>query len=334
MTVQGQNPASILLAVENLGVSLATPRGILQAVDGVSFTLETGKTLGIVGESGCGKSVLCHCIVRLLDRACVALQGSVRFDGVDLLCLKEKELRRIRGRQIALVLQDPSSCLHPLMKIGRQIAEPLVYHMGTHAKGARKKAVELLASVGIPAPEKRAEQYPHQLSGGMRQRVAIAMALACRPRLLIADEPTTALDATVQAEILDLLSELQQRYRMAMILITHDLGIAAGRTHETAVMYAGKIVEQAATGALFTRPMMPYTRALLSARPRLETPPHTRLPTIDGQVPDPTAPLSGCRFAPRCRKATPRCQKEEPPLRACGIDRHSFACWHPEEHAL
>ncbi len=330
MTGWGEHAAS-LLVVKDLAVHFTTPRGAVRAVDGVSFALESGKTLGIVGESGCGKSVLCRSLVRLIARsAFFPAEARVFFDGVDLLSLKEKALRRIRGREIAMVLQDPLSSLHPLMKIGVQITEPLIHHLGAHPADARRSAAELLGSVGIPAPEKRAGQFPHQLSGGMRQRVAIAMALACRPRLLIADEPTTALDATLQGEILDLLAQLQRRYRMAMILVTHDLGMVAGRTHDTAVMYAGKIVEQAPTDALFDQPRMPYTRALLAAMPRLSNPPHTRLEAIAGQLPDPLVPLSGCRFAPRCPKASTRCGEESPPLRPDGIGRHRFACWNPE----
>lgn len=320
-----------MLSVEDLCVSFSTPRGTVHAVDGVSFSLETGKTLGIVGESGCGKSMLCRCLLRLLPpSALVPKEGKVVFDGVNLLALEEKKIRQIRGREIAIVLQDPLSSLHPLMKIGRQIAEPLIHHIGIHPEEARLKAVELLSAVGIPAPAERADQFPHHLSGGMRQRVAIAIALACQPRLLVADEPTTALDVTVQAEILDLLAQLQRSHRMAMILVTHDLRVAAGRTHETAVMYAGKIVERAPTEKLFDRSRMPYTRALLAAIPRLKNQAHTPLPVIQGQPSDPISRPLGCRFAPRCPKAMPRCQEEEPPLRSNGLGRHWFACWYPE----
>jgi peptide/nickel transport system ATP-binding protein len=331
VTATSPKTVAALLAVEDLSVDFSTPRGAVHALDGVSFSLETGKTLGIVGESGCGKSVLCRCLLRLLPSSAVVPKNArVVFDGVDLLSLKEKELRYIRGRQIAIVLQNPLSSLHPLMKIGNQIAEPLIHHIRIHPEEARLKAVKLLSAVGIPAPEKRADQFPHQLSGGMRQRVVIAMALACRPRLLIADEPTTALDVTVQAETLDLLAQLQRRHRMAMILVTHDLRVAAGRTHETAVMYAGKIVERAPTEKLFDHSRMPYTRALLAAIPRLKNSAHTPLPVINGQLPDLLALQVGCRFAPRCPKTLPRCKKEEPPLRSNGHDRHWFACWYPE----
>ncbi len=331
MTAQKRNTTVPLMAVDDLCVHFATPRGAVRALDGVSFSLESGKTLAIVGESGCGKSVLCRSLVRLLDSSAIVSAGArVCFDGVDLLSLNEKALRRLRGREIAMVLQDPLASLHPLMTIGRQIAEPLIRHMGARPAEARSRAIDLLASVGIAAAEKRAGQFPHQLSGGMRQRAAIAMALACRPRLLIADEPTSALDAPVQAEILDLLGRLQQRHCIAMILVTHDLGMAAGRTHETIVMYAGKIVEQAPTAVLFDRPRMPYTRALLACRPRLENPPHSRLAAIEGQLPDPLSPPVGCRFAPRCRRARPRCDKAAPPLKAHGADGHRFACWYSE----
>lgn len=331
MTAPLPTPGVPLLSVEDLCVSFPTPREVVHAVDGVSFFLETGKTLGIVGESGCGKSMLCRSLLRLLPRsAVVPKKARAVLDGVDLLSLNEEALRRLRGRKIAIVLQNPLSSLHPLIKIGRQIAEPLIHHMGMHPTDARRKVVELLVSVGIPAPEKRADQFPHQLSGGMRQRVAIAMALSCHPRLLIADEPTTALDVTVQAEILDLLAQLQQKHRMAMILVTHDFRVAIGRTHETAVMYAGKIVERAPTEKLFDHSRMPYTRALLAAIPRLKNPAHTPLPAINGQPPDLLALQSGCRFAPRCPKVLPRCQEEEPPLRSNGLERHWFACWYPE----
>ena len=319
-----------LLIVQNLRTHLPTDRGLVRAVDGVSFILERGKTLGLVGESGSGKSILCRTILGLLPRAAVVSKdASIRFDGREISQLPEKRLNRLRGSEIAMVMQDPMSSLNPTMKVGKQIAESLTYHLGMKRKPARWRAIELLKEVGIPMPEQRVAQYPHQLSGGLRQRVVIAMALACEPKLLIADEPTTALDVTVQAEILDLLQRQQTERNMAMILITHDLGLVTGRTHEIAVMYAGKIVEMAPTSELFSHMRMPYTQALLDSIPRLNDPPHTRLRTIAGQPPDLIDPPTGCRFAPRCQKAKTRCKKEEPPFATDNRRDHEFACWYP-----
>ena len=315
-----------LLVLDTVGVQLATPRGPLRAVDDVSLTLEPGRTLGIVGESGSGKTMLSRAILRLLP-ANATLSGSVRFDGEELTRLDPEALRRLRGRAIAVVFQDPMTSLNPVLTIGTQIVETLQAHLELGAAAARARAIELLAAVGLPAPEERLHQYPHQLSGGMRQRVAIAIAVSCEPRLLIADEPTTALDVTVQAQILDLLAREQQRRHMAMLLITHDLGIVAGRTDEVAVMYAGKVVEHAATRALFKAMRMPYTEALLATIPRVDSPPHTPLAAIPGRPPDMTRLPRGCAFAPRCARADERCSRERPPL--AGAAGHSFACWHP-----
>jgi oligopeptide/dipeptide ABC transporter ATP-binding protein len=331
--VKGPAAAGVhpLLSVENLGVRFPSRNGTVRALNGVTFRLEAGRTLGLVGESGCGKSVLCRCLLRLLPSGVrIGPEARVVFDGTDLLRLKEKALNRIRGKEMAMVFQDPIGTLHPLMTVGRQVAEPLVHHMGAHPADARRKAVALLASVGIPTPDRRADAYPHQLSGGMRQRAAIAVALACGPRLLVADEPTTALDVTVAAEILDLLDRLQAARGMAMILVSHDLAVVAGRAHETAVMYAGRIVEQGPTEVLFQRPRMPYTRMLLDARPRLEDLPHTRLASIEGHLPDPTRSGAGCPFAPRCPRARTRCRETAPRLREAGEGEHRFACWYPE----
>ncbi len=322
-----------LLSVENLYAHLPTSRGVVHAVDGVSFSIDQGKTLGVVGESGSGKSIMCRALLGLLPPgALMPGEVRIRFDGQDLNGLSEKELRRIRGKEIAMIFQDPMTSLNPVMTVGGQVAESLRHHLKTKRKQARERAVELLRIVGVPTPEERVDQYPHQLSGGLRQRVAIAIALACEPKLLIADEPTTALDVTVQADILDLLAREQARRDMAMILITHDLGVAASRTHEIAVMYAGKIVERSSTSELFSGTRMPYTRALMDAIPRLVDPPHTRLKTIDGQPPDLIHPPRGCRFAPRCQRAEPRCEKKEPALvgrNGCGHRTHWFACWRP-----
>ncbi|MGL6059652.1 MAG: ABC transporter ATP-binding protein [Bradyrhizobium sp.] len=309
---------------------MPTPRGNLRAVDGVNLTVAAGQTLGIVGESGCGKTMLSRAILQLLPKK-ARLGGRVMFDGQDLASLDREALRRLRGRSLAVVFQDPMTSLNPVLTIGTQLMETLQEHLALDAAAARKRSVELLAAVGIPAPEQRLSQYPHQLSGGMRQRVAIAIALSCEPKLLIADEPTTALDVTIQAQILDLLAREQRRRHMAMILITHDLGVVASRTDEVAVMYAGRVVERAPTPALFKKMRMPYTEALLAAIPKLDTPPHTLLPAISGRPPDPTRPLKGCSFSPRCRYAVARCHGEKPELTEAETPAHQYACFHPIE---
>ena len=302
-----------LLSVEDVVVDLPTPRGNLRAVDHVDLTVGAGQTLGVVGESGCGKTMLSRAILQLLPKK-AKLSGRVMFDGQDLLQLSPEKLRKLRGRSLAVVFQDPMTSLNPVLTIGTQLIETLQEHLELDDATATKRSVELLAAVGIPAPEQRLAQYPHQLSGGMRQRVAIAIALSCEPKLLIADEPTTALDVTIQAQILDLLAREQRRRHMAMILITHDLGVVAGRTDEVAVMYAGRVVERAPTPALFKKMRMPYTEALLAALPKLDAAPHTPLPAISGRPPDPTRPLQGCSFSPRCRYAVARCHIEKPAL--------------------
>jgi len=319
--------SAALLEVEKLSVALMTERGPLHAVAGLNLTLAPSRSLGIVGESGSGKTMLARAILRLLPRN-ATVGGSVRFDGRDLLGMPLDALRRLRGRELAVVFQDPMTSLNPVLTVGSQIAEALSEHMGLGAHAAALRAVELLAEVGIPEPGRRARQYPHQLSGGMRQRVAIAIALSCEPRLLIADEPTTALDVTVQAQILDLIGREQQRRQMALILITHDLGVVAGRTDEVAVMYAGRIVEHAPTCDLFKQMRSPYAEALLQAIPKLDAPPHTRLRAIGGAPPDPTRLPPGCAFSPRCRYAQERCRREAPPLLG-EAGGHQFACWLP-----
>jgi peptide/nickel transport system ATP-binding protein len=319
-----------LLSVEDVIVDLPTPRGNLRAVDHVNLTVGAGRTLGVVGESGCGKTMLSRAILQLLPKK-AKLTGRVMFDGQDLLQLSPEQLRRLRGRSLAVVFQDPMTSLNPVLTIGTQLIETLQEHLELNDAAARKRSVELLAAVGIPAPEQRLAQYPHQLSGGMRQRVAIAIALSCEPKLLIADEPTTALDVTIQAQILDLLAREQQRRHMAMIIITHDLGVVAGRTDEVAVMYAGRVVERAPTPALFKKMRMPYTEALLAALPRLDAAPHTPLPAISGRPPDPTRPLKGCSFSPRCRYAVARCHLEKPALAEAESRAHQYACFHPIE---
>ncbi|HLG48720.1 MAG TPA: ABC transporter ATP-binding protein [Reyranella sp.] len=317
-----------LLSIEAVSVSLPTPRGLLHAVDGVDLAVEAGRTLGVVGESGCGKTMLSRAILQLLPKS-ATLKGRVMFNGRDLARLPAEELRRLRGPELAVIFQDPMTSLNPVLTIGTQIVETLQVHLGLDAANAARRATELLAEVGIPAPGQRLRQYPHQLSGGMRQRVAIAIALSCEPKLLIADEPTTALDVTVQAQILDLLAREQKRRHMAMILITHDLGVVAGRTDEVAVMYAGRVVERAPTPRLFRHMRMPYTEALLAAIPKLDSAPHTPLPAIGGRPPDPTRPLPGCSFAPRCKYADDVCEHTKPALDDPEGAGALFACWHP-----
>ena len=318
----------ILLSVEDVAVDLPTARGNLRAVDRVDLSLGAGRTLGIVGESGCGKTMLSRAILQLLPKK-AKLTGRVMFDGQDLARCSPEVLRKLRARSLAVVFQDPMTSLNPVLTIGTQLTETLREHLELDVAAATRRAVELLAAVGIPAPEQRLAQYPHQLSGGMRQRVAIAIALSCEPKLLIADEPTTALDVTIQAQILDLLAREQRRRHMAMIIITHDLGVVAGRTDEVAVMYAGRVVERALTPVLFKNMHMPYTEALLAAIPKLDAAPHTPLPAISGRPPDPTRPLKGCSFAPRCRYADGRCSSEKPRLERAETAAHQYACFHP-----
>jgi peptide/nickel transport system ATP-binding protein len=328
------NDMQPLLELKNLQARLLTRRGMVKAVDKVSLLLHRGKTLGIVGESGCGKSMLARAIMGLLPAGSIMPSESiVNFGGRNLAGMKKAQLRQIIGREIAMIFQDPMTSLNPVMKVGQQIAEVLCYHLKVGRRTARKRAIALLDLVGIPMADRRANQYPHQLSGGLRQRVAIAIALACKPKLLIADEPTTALDVTVQATILDLLASLQQEKQMAMILITHDLGVVAGRTDHAAVMYAGQIVEYAATNQLFRQMRMPYTHALLAAIPRLENRPHTTLRAINGQPPDMVDLPAGCRFASRCWKAQPLCLESEPVLKPINGRGHKLACWYPLDPA-
>jgi oligopeptide/dipeptide ABC transporter ATP-binding protein len=318
-----------LLQVEHLRTSFSVQGARLVAVDDVSFTLGAGRTLAIVGESGSGKTVLTRTIMQLLPRAGVQTSGRVVFDGRDMCELDEKQLRQVWGRHIALILQDPMSSLTPTLTIGTQIAESLQKHLNMSRKDARARSVELLESVGIPAPGAALALYPHQLSGGLRQRVCIAIAMACGPALLLADEPTTALDVTVQAQILNLLAAQQTERQMAMILITHDLAIVAGRADYTIVMYAGRIVEQGPTRRIFAAPRMPYTRSLLDCIPRLSDPSHTPLAAIPGRPPDLLRLGPGCPFAPRCARVQDRCRTHAPPLAEADEARHWYACWYP-----
>ncbi len=309
-----------VLAVEGLRIGFAR----LQAVDGVSFAVPAGKTLAIVGESGCGKSVSAFATMGLLPTG-TRVEGSIRLLGEELTTLSPEALRQRRGRDMAMIFQEPMTSLNPAFTVGHQVAEALTAHAGMTTQAAEAAAVEMLARVRIPDAARRARQYPHQMSGGMRQRVMIAMALACRPRLLIADEPTTALDVTVQAEILALLDALKAETGAAVVLITHDLGVVADHADAVAVMYAGRVVEQAATADLFARPEHPYTVGLLGARPSLAVR-GARLASIEGTVPDLRSPPPGCRFAPRCPFRIARCTAEAPPLAAV-TPGHAAACW-------
>jgi peptide/nickel transport system ATP-binding protein len=317
-----------LLEVSDIQTFFKTPRGLVRAVDGVSLTLERGKTLGVVGESGSGKSVLSRSIMGLLPNN-VVRHGSIKFEGREIGDADGETMRGYWGTQMAMVFQDPMTSLNPVMRVGTQITESLRYHLDVTKDYANETALALLQSVGIPEAERRLREYPHQLSGGMRQRVMIAIALACGPRLLFADEPTTALDVTVQAQILDLLQAQQRERFMAMVLVTHDLGVVAGRADNTAVMYAGQIVEYAPTRALFAETRHPYTEALLKSIPKLSQPSHTRLDAISGRPPDLVSPPVGCKFAARCAYAQPKCVAEEPPLTDETMPGHAFRCFYP-----
>jgi len=314
-----------LLDVRNLTVSFHTPDGVVEAVRGVSFQVERGKTLGIVGESGSGKSVATQTVAGLTRGARVL--GQAIFEGRDLLALSAAELRAIRGPGIAMVFQNPLTSLHPFYRIGWQIAEMIRAHEAVTAEVARKRAIELLGLVGIPRPERRIDDYPHQFSGGMLQRAMIAMALALQPRLLIADEPTTALDVTVQAQIVRLMGRLQREFGMAIILITHDLGVIAGSADEVIVMYAGRVMEQASRHGLFGKPSHPYTEGLLGSLPQIDAA-GQRLTAIAGQPPSLIQPPSGCPFHPRCPHVMDRCISEMPAFLAVpGAEEHHSACW-------
>ena len=324
--------AAPLLELVDLRVTFATEDGVARAVDGVALTVQAGETVGLVGESGCGKSVTALAVLRLVEHPGHIAHGSrVRFEGRDLLALAERDIRAVRGNHLALIVQEPASALNPVLTVGSQIAEVIRAHQQVTRGAARSRAVEMLKAVGIPDAEQRYGQYAHQLSGGMRQRVLIAIALACRPHLLIADEPTTALDVTIQAEILELLDGLQRQMGMAVLLITHNLGLVAERTQRVYVMYAGQIVEEAPTEALFAAPAHPYTQGLMLAVPRLDQP-RERLAAIPGQVPPATAWPAGCRFHPRCPVAFDRCRVENPPLLETGVGRRA-RCWLVEDEA-
>ncbi len=316
-------PTTPLLEVENLTVRFRTDRGWLTAVDDVSLAVGEGEALGIVGESGSGKSVTALSILRLHAAATTRIPtGRVMYGGRDLLKLPVREMRTIRGGEVAMIFQDPMSSLNPVLTIADQIGETLRLHQGMDAQAARKRAVELLEMVRIPDAARRVDDYPHRLSGGMRQRVMIAIAIACRPRLLIADEPTTALDVTIQAQILDLLRDLQAELGMSVILITHDMGVIAEFARRVMVMYAGRVVETAPVSELFRSPMHPYTDGLLSAIPKLDVDVR-RLPAIPGSIPDPTAVIPGCRYSPRCPEVRESCRRDNPALLPAGPEREA-----------
>ncbi|MEM8885420.1 MAG: ABC transporter ATP-binding protein [Planctomycetota bacterium] len=322
-----------LLEVDDLRVSFKTDDGVVRAVQGVSYTLDRGETLGIVGESGSGKSVGTMALMRLLPTPPAKLEGSVRFDGEEVLTLPSRAMRAMRGNRMAMIFQDPMTCLNPFMKISRQLTEAIELHTDLRGRAAVHRAIESLERVGIPGAAERIDQYPHQFSGGMRQRVMIAMALACEPELLIADEPTTALDVTIQAQILELLQKLVKEEGMALILITHALGVVAGLCENIAVMYAGRFVERASTKDLFATPQHPYTEALLTAVPRVDEKGHQRLTAIEGLPPKLDVPFTACPFEPRCAVREASCREGLPALRPSGPGR-MHACRLRQEGGL
>jgi oligopeptide/dipeptide ABC transporter ATP-binding protein len=314
-----------LLEIKDLTTHFFTRAGVVKAVDNLSLSLQKGRVLGLVGESGCGKTVTALSVLNLVPYPGQIISGSIFFEGHDLLTLPPEEIRNIRGAKISMIFQEPMTALNPVFTVGNQIAEVLTTHLGATKQQAMDSAVELLRSVGIPSPEKRVHEYPHQMSGGMRQRVMIAMAIACKPSLILADEPTTALDVTIQAHILELLGQIQREMGMAMILVTHDLGLIAERAHEVAVMYAGRIVEQAGTVELFANPLHPYTRGLMASIPRPGETRKRRLRTIAGTVPRLHDLPAGCKFSPRCEIKTIRCTAEPELVEV--KPGHLVRCW-------
>jgi peptide/nickel transport system ATP-binding protein len=323
---------SPLLGVRDLVVEFSTPQGKVRAVDGVSFEVREGETLGIVGESGCGKTVTGLAILGLIPRPPGRIAGgAIELAGRELTGLAEAELRDIRGSQVSMIFQEPMTALNPVFTVCSQMTDVLRRHKGLTRAQARREGIDLLGKVGIPAAAKRIDEYPHQLSGGMRQRVMIAMALSCGPKLLVADEPTTALDVTTQAQVLELINQLQGEFGMAVILITHDLGVVAETCGRALVMYCGKIVESAPIEPLFARPRHPYTHGLLASIPRIRPDKVRRLPTIEGRVPDLLHLPAGCRFADRCERAQADCHRSEPAL--SGTECAAYACYHPWDGA-
>ena len=319
-----------LLEIRDLAVEFSTPRGTVRVLDGVSLELARGATLGLVGESGSGKSVTALSILRLLDDNARIVRGEIRVDGEDVASMSDERLRRMRGGRVAMIFQEPATSLNPVFTAGFQVAETIRLHRGVSRREAREQAVEMLRLVEIPDPERRADSYPHELSGGMKQRVMIAIALSCGPELLVADEPTTALDVTIQAQILALLRDLKQRLGMSLLLITHDRGVVANEADEVAIFYCGRVVERAATRELFARPAHPYTAALLASLPRLRRRAE-RLVAIPGVVPDLRRLPSGCRFRDRCVQARERCAVEDPSLRPAPGGTGLVACHFPLE---
>lgn len=322
-----------LLEIQDLKTEFATAKGVIKAVDGVSLSLNAGETLGIVGESGCGKTMLALSVIRLIPANGIIAGGRVLFEGQDLLALSEEDMRRKRGRNIAMIFQEPMTSLNPVLRVGDQIAEAIRLHQLVPAKEALALSVRLMGEVGIPEPGKRLKDYPHQLSGGMRQRVMIAMAMSCHPQLLLADEPTTALDVTVQAQILSLIDDLKEKNKMSVIFITHDLAIVAEAAQRVAVMYAGKVVEMSDVETLFARPLHPYTLGLISSRPSLRTDTHNgeeaHLKTIPGTVPSLYNLPGGCRFSDRCSWVMEKCRTCEPELMAIE-EGHFVSCFIPQ----
>jgi oligopeptide/dipeptide ABC transporter ATP-binding protein len=318
---------SSLLKIDGMSVTFATPRGNLRAVNDVTIELLKGESLGVVGESGSGKTVLSRATMGLLPGTATRT-GTITYNGKVISELPKDEVRELWGTGMAMIFQDPMTALNPVRRIGSQLTESLTVRLGMDKKAAKLKAIELLKRVRIPDPESMLRKFPYQLSGGMRQRIMIAIAVSCEPELLFADEPTTALDVTVQAQVLDLITELRKEFNMAMILVTHDLGVVAGHTDKIAVMYAGDVVEYAPTRQLFSNMKMPYTEALLKSIPRLETPTGSRLPVIEGRLPDPTKNEPGCPFANRCPYVQDKCRAEKPPLKDAG-NNHFYRCWFP-----
>jgi oligopeptide/dipeptide ABC transporter ATP-binding protein len=322
-----------VLQVKDLKTQFFTDDGVVQAVDGVSFDLYPGETLGIVGESGCGKSVTALSILRLIQRPGRIVAGQILFKGSDIVTMSEEDVREIRGKDIAMIFQDPLSSLNPVLKVGFQIEEAMEAHEKVSGKSARSRTIELLKQVRIPAAESRVNDYPFQFSGGMRQRAMIAMGLANQPSILIADEPTTALDVTVQAQILELLRDLNRDLKTSIMMITHNMGVVAGLCTRVLVMYAGRIVEQGPVEQIFKNPQHPYTWSLLRSIPRLDSDRHDRLLSIDGLPPDLIKPPAGCRFNPRCQFKIDRCRHDDPPLMNVGADQDA-ACWVTMRRAL
>ncbi len=317
-----------LLEVKNLQTQFVTRSGVVRAVDDVSWDVGEGETVALVGESGCGKSVSALSIMRLVAGPAGRIAGGqILFKGRDLRQLSEEEMRHVRGREIAMVFQEPMTSLNPVLTIARQLTEGLEIHLKMSPAEARRRSIELLGMVGIPDPERRLGQYPHQFSGGMRQRMMIAMALACNPSLILADEPTTALDVTIQAQILELMKDLSRRFGVAMLIITHNLGVVARYADRVNVMYAGRIIERGTAREIYADPRHPYTLGLLRSVPRLDEPRRARLDPIEGQPPDLTRLATGCAFAPRCTFRVERCVTEAPPLRPLGAGGHVSACW-------